>query len=77
MCIRDRIDGYEVVKNFKYKAFDHNIPLMSKLNNEVTFTGMIEAARSETDWKNIRAYLNILEEYSIYSVSYTHLYGFF
>lgn len=60
------IDGYEVVKNFKYKAFDHNIPLMSKLNNEVTFTGMIEAARSETDWKNIRAYLNILEEYSIY-----------
>ena len=60
------IDGYEVVKNFKYKAFEHNIPLMSKLNNEVIFTDMIEAARSETDWKNIRAYLNILEEYSIY-----------
>ncbi|NLK64285.1 MAG: cytidyltransferase [Tissierellia bacterium] len=60
------IDGYEVVNNFKHKAFEHNIPLMSKLNNEVTFTGMIESARSETDWKNIRAYLNILEEYSIY-----------
>ena len=60
------IDGYEVVKNFKFKAFEHNIPLMSMLNNEVTFTGMIEAARSEWDWKNIRAYLNILEEYSIY-----------
>ncbi|HPW99324.1 MAG TPA: cytidyltransferase [Sedimentibacter sp.] len=60
------IDGYEVVNNFKHKAFDHNIPLMSKLNNEATFTGMIEAARSEGDWKNIRAYLNILEEYSIY-----------
>ncbi|MBP7278953.1 MAG: cytidyltransferase [Sedimentibacter sp.] len=60
------IDGYEVVKNFKFKAFEHNIPLMRMLNNEVTFTGMIEAARSEWDWKNIRAYLNILEEYSTY-----------
>jgi nicotinic acid mononucleotide adenylyltransferase len=60
------IDGYEVVKNFKLMAFEHNVSLMSKLNNEVTFTGMIEAARSEQDWKNIRAYLNILEEYSIY-----------
>lgn len=60
------IDGYEVVSNFKLMAFEHNISLMSKLNNEVTFTGMIEAARSEQDWKNIRAYLNILEEYSIY-----------
>ena len=60
------IDGYEVVDNFKHKAFEHNITLMSKLNDEATFTGMIEAARSERDWKNIRAYLNILEEYSIY-----------
>ena len=60
------IDGYEIVRNFKLMAFEHNVSLMSKLNNEITFTGMIEAARSEQDWKNIRAYLNILEEYSIY-----------
>ena len=60
------IDGYEVVKNFKLMSVEHNISLMSKLNNEATFTGMIETARSEQDWKNIRAYLNILEEYSIY-----------
>lgn len=60
------IDGYEVIKNFKYMAIEHNISLMSKLNNEITFTRMIEAARSEQDWKNIRAYINILEEYSIY-----------
>ncbi len=60
------IDGYEVVRNFKLMAVEHNVSLMGKLNNEVTFTGMIEAARSEQDWKNIRAYLNILEEYSIY-----------
>ncbi len=60
------IDGYEVVRNFKLMAVEHNVSLMGKLNNEVTFTGMIESARSEQDWKNIRAYLNILEEYSIY-----------
>lgn len=41
-------------KNNWGKAFEHNIPLMSKLNDEATFTGMIEAARSERDWKNIR-----------------------
>ncbi|MGB4438461.1 MAG: cytidyltransferase, partial [Sedimentibacter sp.] len=60
------IDGYEVVENFKYMAIEHNTSLMSKLNNEANFTSMIEAARSEQDWKNLRSYLNILEEYSIY-----------
>jgi len=60
------IDGYDVVQNFKYMAIEHNTSLMSKLNNEVNFTSMIEAARSEQDWKNLRSYLNILEEYSIY-----------
>ncbi|WP_019227624.1 hypothetical protein [Sedimentibacter sp. B4] len=60
------IDGYDVVENFKYMAISHNTTLMSKLNNEINFTSMIEAARSEQDWKNLRSYLNILEEYSIY-----------
>ncbi|MEL7647397.1 MAG: cytidyltransferase [Sedimentibacter sp.] len=60
------IDGYDVVENFKYMAIAHNTSLMSKLNNEINFTSMIEAARSEQDWKNLRSYLNILEEYSIY-----------
>ena len=69
------IDGYDVVRNFKLMSVEHNITLMSKLNNEVTFTGMIEAARSEQDWKNIRAYLNILEEYSIYLSSKEKLFA--
>jgi len=60
------IDGYEVVENFKYMAIEHNTSLMSKLNNEVIFTGMIESARSERNWKNLRAYLDLLDEYSIY-----------
>lgn len=60
------LDGYEVVENFKYMAIEHNTSLMSKLNNEVVFSSMIESARSEQNWQNLRAYLNILDEYSIY-----------
>lgn len=60
------LNGYEVVKNFKYMAIEHNTTLMSKLNNEVAFSSMIESARSEQNWQNLRAYLNIFDEYSIY-----------
>jgi len=60
------INGDEVVENYKYMAIAHNTSLMSKLNNEMTFASIIEAARSEKNWKNIRAYLNIFEEYSTY-----------
>lgn len=60
------LDGYEVVENFKHMAIEHNTSLMSKLNNEVVFSSMIESARSEQNWQNLRAYLNILDEYSIY-----------
>jgi len=60
------LDGYEVVENFKYMAIEHNTSLMSKLNNEVVFSSMIESARSEQNWQNLRSYLNILGEYSIY-----------
>lgn len=68
------LNGYEAVENFKYMAIGHNTSLMNKLNNEVTFAGMIEAARSEKDWKNIRAYLNIFEEYSTYLTQKQKLY---
>lgn len=60
------LDGYEVVENFKFMAIEHNTSLMSKLNNEIVFSSMIEAARSEQSWQNLRSYLNILDEYSIY-----------
>nr|WP_312577190.1 cytidyltransferase [Sedimentibacter sp.] len=60
------INGDEVIENYKYMAIGHNTSLMSKLNNELSFANMIEAARSEKDWKNVRAYLNIFEEYSTY-----------
>lgn len=56
----------EVVEKLKYLAIEHNIALMSKFNSEESFSNIIEAARSEKMWKNIRAYINIFEEYFTY-----------
>ena len=60
------LDGSAVVENFKYMAIEHNTLLMSKLNNEIIFSNMLESARSEQNWQNLRSYLNILSEYYIY-----------
>ncbi|MFA7660341.1 MAG: cytidyltransferase [Anaerovoracaceae bacterium] len=56
----------EVIDTFKGLAIQHNISLMSKFNNETAFGNLLEAARSEKNWKNIRAYVNIFEEYYTY-----------
>lgn len=56
----------EVIDKLKYLAIEHNINLMNKFNNEAAFGNLIEAARSEKQWKNVRAYINILDEYSTY-----------
>lgn len=60
------LDTDEVVDKFKYLAVDHNIRLMNKFSNQEAFGNLIEAARSEKFWKNLRAYMNILDEYSTY-----------
>lgn len=56
----------ETVDRLKYLAVEHNIYLMNKFNNKAAFGNLIEAARSEKQWKNLRAYINILDEYSTY-----------
>ncbi len=58
--------GVEVVQRLKYRAIEHNIKLMSVFNNESAFGSLIEAARSERQWKKQRTYLNILTEYCTY-----------
>ena len=42
------------------------IYVMHKLNNEATLGNVLEAARSEKDWKNLRAYINVFDEYCTY-----------
>lgn len=54
------------VETLKYMAIEHNIRLMHTISREISFGNMMEDARSQTEWKNIRAYLNIFEEYFTY-----------
>lgn len=58
--------GYEVVCCLKYMAIEHNINLMYTLRDEVSLETLLEKARSEKDWKNLREYIKIFEEYSTY-----------
>lgn len=60
------LQGKDVIQNLKYMAINHNINLMYKLRDEYSLETILEAARSETDWKNFREYISILEEYSTY-----------
>ena len=56
----------EINKSFVFFSIQHNIDVMHRLGTERQFGNILEAARSEKDWKNVRAYLNIFNEYSIH-----------
>ncbi|WP_236860164.1 cytidyltransferase [Candidatus Formimonas warabiya] len=60
------LQGKEVIESIKYLAINHNINLMYQLRNEVSLNTVLEMARSENDWHNLRTYLRIFEEYSTY-----------
>ncbi len=60
------LNSDEVVRTLKHLAIRHNIMVMHKMNSETAFSDIIEAARSEKDWKNSRAYINIFQEYFTY-----------
>ena len=60
------LDPEEMTEDMTLWAVEHNLRLMRRLNSERHFSNILEAAHSEKDWKKLRAYLNILEEYSTY-----------
>ena len=60
------LEPEEVIQRLKHLAIQHNIFVMHKLNSEVAFGNLIEAAQSDKNWKNIRAYINIFQEYFTY-----------
>lgn len=60
------MQGKELVQNLKYLAINHNIKLMHELRDEYSLDAILEMARSEKDWKNLREYIRIFEEYSTY-----------
>ena len=55
-----------IVDRMKYKAIQSNIVVMHNMIQESRFVSLLEEAKSEKDWRNVRSYLNILEEYSTY-----------
>ncbi|MGI6735787.1 MAG: hypothetical protein ACOX41_00520 [Anaerovoracaceae bacterium] len=60
------LNGREVVERLKYLAIEHNIEVMHRFGSDLEFAGLLEDARSEKQWKNIRAYINTLAEYYTY-----------
>ncbi|NBI68124.1 cytidyltransferase-related domain protein [Pseudoflavonifractor sp. 60] len=47
-------------------SVEHSLKLMHMLSNEQKFGNIIESARSAKSWQQLRAYLNIFEEYFTY-----------
>lgn len=60
------LSAEDTVQLLKYMAVDHNIGLMHILQSDVSFATVQEAARSEKNWKNSRAYISVFEEYFTY-----------
>lgn len=58
------MNGNEIVENIKYVSIYHNINLMYKLRSEASLSSLLELARTEYDWKKLRSYIQVLEEYS-------------
>ncbi|CDF57771.1 nicotinate-nicotinamide nucleotide adenylyltransferase [Thermobrachium celere] len=58
--------GDEVIENIKYQSISHNIRLMHKLRSEFSLNEILENARNVQDSQSLRAYLDIIEEYSTY-----------
>lgn len=59
-------NGRQIADSFISFSIEHNIDVMHRLGTEREFGNILEAARSEKDWKNVRAYLNMFNEYSIH-----------
>lgn len=60
------LSGSQVVEELKHLSVEHNIKLMNKFYKQEEFAGLLETARSEKQWKNLRTYISIFGEYSAY-----------
>ena len=60
------MQGNDIVQNLKYLSINHNINLMYTLRDEFSLDKILEQARSEKHWKNLRQYIMVFEEYSTY-----------
>ncbi|QCX32548.1 cytidyltransferase [Caloramator sp. E03] len=58
--------GKEIIDSYKNLSIKHNINLMHLLRDEYSLNKILELARSQENWKNLRKYINAFEEYSTY-----------
>lgn len=63
---RALLEGQDVVNQLKFSAIEHNIRLMSILHVDSELADLIEAARSESAWKNLKTYIGLFGEYFTY-----------
>ncbi len=56
----------EAVQGLRFQVISHNLRLMRRISADTSFADLLEDARSEKDWKNIRTYIDIFEEYFSY-----------
>lgn len=60
------ITSEEIVRRIKHRAVRSNICVMDLLSLDEEFFRLLEEIKGEKDWRNIRASLNVLEEYFTY-----------
>ncbi len=60
------LSAEESVERLTILSTEHHLRLMHQLSSEQKFGNIIEAAHSSRDWKQLRVYLNIFDEYCTY-----------
>ncbi len=56
----------EMVEAFKYLAISQNLKVMYTTGHDVSFISLLEEIRAEKDWRHVRAFLTVIDEYSGY-----------
>ena len=56
----------EMVQAFKFLAISQNLKVMYTTGHDASFISLLEDIRGEKDWRHVRAFLTVIEEYSGY-----------
>ncbi len=68
--VEDREPGLlempQLAEAFKFRAIASNITIMHRIQRRPEFMNLLDEAKNEKNWRNVRIYLNILDEYSTY-----------
>ncbi len=56
----------EALRALTLRCVGHNMELMHRLTDQRSFARLLEEARGERDWRRLRAYLAVMESYSLY-----------